>query len=260
MRIWKLSAKLIRPSAMAALLVAMFGSAFAIATSTATYNNTSLEDKSATYNVQANEYLTIDFLSGNPVQVTGSGKISTQSTQNWTVYAKDGLKWSGTIYDSEDPRWRMTVQWNFDLTAAAAGSAGSTHRALAGTYAVVQKDVTGSAGDEYDFHYTVTEPDDYEFFVQPPDGDGTPYYFPGYKEDEGSRVRTPVGSAIDIDEFKDAASVAVWVFNRGWMTLRSNSQTTEVKTIIGGNVVDGTMQAWDYGEDPPRLVDSYSLD
>lgn len=227
--------------------------------SSASSDTNGLQDKSTSYYASDEERLSIDYTAGSVVRVEGDGQITTGNQQTWTVYAKDGVKWQGTITESSDPRWKITVQWNFALEVNANGS-GDGHRAMAGCYGVVQKDVTGHAGYEYDVYGQHEEgPVEYNWGAQPPDGDSTSYQFSGKKHFEGGFERIPVGHAIDNSQWKSQATVNVWIFARGWMSLWTDGDIEPVDSSVDGADFTGSMEAWDYGETPPRILQTYII-
>ncbi|MCB9933510.1 MAG: hypothetical protein H6841_08825 [Planctomycetes bacterium] len=236
--------------------------AFAVADATETLSNTGLEFASTAYFASSNEELDINYTTGNAVEVHGDGKITTGNSQNWTVYAKDGLKWQGTITDSDWPRWKLYANWNYDLEAYGTGSGGTNHRALAGCYGVAQKDLNRSSGQEYDINAAILGGEStYTFPVTPPDGDGSGYTIPGSKKSSGGYTRVGSGNAFAMDDgiWVDKETVNVWVFVRGWMTLKSNGNTTDVHTEVDTTVMAGGFDAWDYGVSPPKFIRSYDL-
>lgn len=245
---------------LACAFICLSASIAVAATASESLNNATLEQATAPYYASQNEELDINYHSGNPVRVVGDGRITTGNTQNWTVFAKDGLKWSGVITGAEDPRWRLVVQWNFESEAYGAGSSGSKHRANAGAWGVVQKDITGHDGHDYDVNADLRSAESYTFRAGPGnDGDGTIYVFDGNRKPSGGYSRIASGFSIDKDEWVNKAAVQVWVFARGWMTLKSNSSTTDVHTEVETNLFSGSFQAWDYDQTPPALLATYDL-
>ncbi|MBZ0136946.1 MAG: hypothetical protein K8I27_11290 [Planctomycetes bacterium] len=174
----------------------------AAAGSTMPPNYDGLFGAASSFHAGPTEYLSIGYDAGARVGVSGSGKIDTNNTQNWTVWAKDGVKRNGSITGSEDPRWRVVITWDFELEVAAEGDSCSEHRSVAGCYGVLQKDITGDGGAELDFYHEYAAPAEVEFDLSVPDGDTTSYTFVSHRYHDGGQRILSTADVIDIDEME----------------------------------------------------------
>lgn len=258
--------------AIAAVCVGLAVSAvLAVPTAVNSWNNTTSpfnEAESSDYYASDNEFLNANFASGMPVRVHGKGKISTQNTQSWTVWAADGCEHRGTITGAELPYWRVHIGWYKYLYAVARSQSGSSnHRANVGCWAVVQGDISGNNGYEYDLYYQ--HPSSEETYSVNYSVNGVNYSHYGKRKYEGAYEQLPVSDQIAIHYVTvGGASINFRLATRGWMTLQSNTHTLIAETILNQHASGdesrgkfrGVYEAWDAGPSPDLLIEVFDVD
>ncbi|MCA8914641.1 MAG: hypothetical protein KDB90_04445 [Planctomycetes bacterium] len=176
------------------------------------------------------------------------------------MYATDGVNRTGLIMDADVPFWELGVDWSGELEAnATAASSGSTHRANSGQYAVLQGSISGDFGQEYDVYYNWSNPSttysfSYTFGGLNYTGSGAKKYDGGY-----SLVSTP--GMILSAAWIPGDSFSINLYNRGWMSIQTNGQTTAASTSINGadGNWSGFADAWDLGPSPAIFIQSFPI-
>ncbi|MEZ5990996.1 MAG: hypothetical protein R3E76_01400 [Planctomycetota bacterium] len=224
-------------------------------------DNSGKEADSGDYYASANEFMDTSYTSGDASRVYGSGEISTHNSQSWTLYATDGAKRNGEIVGADLPVWFLQVYWNCDLAVdAGANNGGSTHRANAGQWGAVLGDLTGFDGNDYDVWYQHSNPS--SSYTGSATIEGGSYNYTGKKKYDGGFTLVPTGSTIVAGvNLYDVALFETRIYNRGWMTLNSNGDTTSVEAELNdyAGSWSGYASAWDFGPDPAVWLEYHTV-